>query len=835
LEFDNNAFEQLHDAFKAQAGTSFSSFDKPGDAISDELTYKRKITAKIQALLLEDMTPAALGERVLSIQNKHPFAPIRWQTIDEVSKNTALADRYYAAIGNLSNTSIPPSQRVQQAVTTLTNMRQEFGKDIDALRSGERWGVVLSVLSLFEPDKSAFCKVTVWSKVSEVLGFGPLFSSGDKFDTGMYPRFFQLLKTIFKKLEAQGYDPRDMHDVQSFVWIAERWGGETSANGLTRDSVLAAIADYDELGADGFYQKYGFASAKKYFVKYEGMLYPSKGIYGVAFKYTEAEKPQKSTDFSGGIEVVTDTLKALGFEIVVSEEDYDIGTSSAEKRSHALNQILYGPPGTGKTYQTARLAVEICDGFTSSLDRTKLMERYQELRNVGRIHFTTFHQSTAYEEFVEGLRPQTDTDSGSTAFRLEAQDGLFRKVCKAAQQAKTVSKTQTIDLADRTFYKMSLGRSGSEDNVFDASVETGTISLGYGGDVDWSDPMYTKYQNVADRWREIRPDAHGNSGDIVQTFTFRGMSIGDIVIVSDGNLKFRAIGEITGDYQYVGDAGKDEAGVFGGQDLYQHQRDVRWLKVLDNSLDASDIYSKRFSQASCYRFNKPDLNINAINELVSGQEPEEAPDQQVKPYVLIVDEINRADMAKVFGELITLLEEDKRRGADNEISLTLPYSQEKFSVPANLYLIGTMNTADRSIALLDTALRRRFAFTEVSPEPSLLEIVGDLDLSKLLSLINSRIEALRGREHCIGHSYFMGLESRAAVNDVMRYKIIPLLEEYFFDDWETIAKVLGPADPQSENGFLDKQTVYPFGQTGQAYERWSVKSGAFDYSGLLSA
>ena len=182
-----------------------------------------------------------------------------------------------------------------------------------------------------------------------------------------------------------------------------------------------------------------------------------------------------------------------------------------------------------------------------------------------------------------------------------------------------------------------------------------------------------------------------------------------------------------------------------------------------------------------------------------------AKEEREKQFVLIIDEINRGNIAKIFGELITLIEDSRRLGADDETKVSLPYSKDSFGVPNNLYLIGTMNTADRSIQLLDTALRRRFDFVEMMPEPDHKDISTDVqgvDCQKMLKAMNERITALLDRERQIGHTYLLDVDTMEKLSYAFQNKIFPLLQEYFFDDWSKIRAVLNQNDFVNEQ-FLD--------------------------------
>ena len=187
--------------------------------------------------------------------------------------------------------------------------------------------------------------------------------------------------------------------------------------------------------------------------------------------------------------------------------------------------------------------------------------------------------------------------------------------------------------------------------------------------------------------------------------------------------------------------------------------------------------------------------------------------QITQNYVMIIDEINRGNVANIFGELISLIEDDKRCGASEELCAELPYSHDIFSVPKNVYIIGTMNTADRSVEALDSALRRRFTFKEMMPKSEL--VPEENNVRSIFKIINQRIEVLKDREHQIGHSYFMGVNSEEGLKAVIYDKIIPLLQEYFYGDYEKIQFVLG-------EGFVKKES--------ESVKFAGDKSGDFDVS-----
>jgi len=465
------------------------------------------------------------------------------------------------------------------------------------------------------------------------------------------------------------------------------------------------------------------------------------------------------------------------------------------KSEHELNTILYGPPGTGKTYDTMRRAVEICDGH-AAIDRQELARRYKQLREENRIDFVTFHQSYGYEEFVEGIRPllkeDTDTDSDDGQIQYECRPGVLKKICTLAKTPQSeLPIEKNINLDKITIWKMSLGNSRKpEDSViYETCLDENSLLLGYGGIADVSD-CKTR-EDILRRLQENYPNLSEADYDVQAVDRFKNrMQIGDLVIISDGNRKFRAIARISGDYQYLGDQATTRM---------RQMRPVEWLITYDESLPVDLLYKKSLSQMTVYELNKRYIKDDFIRERVVRTS------DRPKNHVLIIDEINRGNVSKILGELITLLEPDKRLGAPNELQVSLPYSGQMFGVPANVYVIGTMNTADRSIAFLDVALRRRFLFVEMMPNLNLIRhhvgnqgAIDDIDVANLLNTINARIELLYDRDHLIGHSYFLKVDSLQSLRDIFYQKIIPLLQEYFYGDWEKVCIVLGcPIDEDS--------------------------------------
>lgn len=410
-----------------------------------------------------------------------------------------------------------------------------------------------------------------------------------------------------------------------------------------------------------------------------------------------------------------------------------------------LNQILYGPPGTGKTYNTINKALEIIDGFVPD-SRTKIKERFEEYKKAGQIEFVTFHQSYGYEEFVEGIKAIPVGKEGNEdgdEMIYDVKDGIFKQISKNAKLNLSVKNTSNNKIKRK--FLLNAKSLNIQAEMIEEDENIYRVLKGSKIRKGEADSFHRyNYANLKSKVLETAKYIEQDEFYLLEEdFIFQSMSAASSVI----------LGRQSNGYN-------------------------DWKEITDDNL-----------------FSQTDKISNSKN------------------YILIIDEINRGNISKIFGELITLIEPSKRIGADEEIKVKLPYSNDDFGVPSNLYIIGTMNTADRSIALMDTALRRRFDFTEMMPDLTVLEDVEDIDginIKSMLEKINKRVEYLYDRDHTIGHAYFMSLKENPSsdeLENIFKNKIIPLLQEYFYDDWEKILMVLG-------DGFVKKS---------------EIKSDIFDY------
>ena len=418
-----------------------------------------------------------------------------------------------------------------------------------------------------------------------------------------------------------------------------------------------------------------------------------------------------------------------------------------------LNQILFGAPGTGKTYHTKKMAVEIING-KKERTRKEINEEYEELIEAGQIVFTTFHQSLSYEDFIEGIKPET-IDGNVT---YEVKDGIFKRLCSQAIEQKP--KNSDIEI--------------------------------YDFDKGWNDLIAEVEQNFLSDSMLLLPILTQDKGVYVTEIT------------DNGNLKIKPKNSRL-DIDYIVSYNRTKK-------LQEAFPDLSVVKNIDKEFRS--VIGGSNSTAYWAVLNFINNKIKENNRIIPDYE-------EPKTHVLIIDEINRGNVSAIFGELITLLEEDKREGNPEHTEVKLPYSGKKFSVPNNVCIIGTMNTADRSVEALDTALRRRFSFVEMQPKPDILSKVGNVDLSKLLETINKRIEVLIDKDHQIGHSYFIGIQDLEDLRRTFKDKIIPLLEEYFYGDFGKIGLVLGgkfiesveneiafPKNFTYEEDFLEDKKIY---------------------------
>lgn len=505
-------------------------------------------------------------------------------------------------------------------------------------------------------------------------------------------------------------------------------------------------------------------------------------------------------------------------------------------RKPPLNQILYGPPGTGKTFATIDAALEILDPAFLNLHRADannrhtrklLKDRFDALDKEKRIRFVTFHQSFSYEDFVEGIRASTEAREGSagSSISYKVEKGVFAELCRDARRDRKLDEKLGVKEGARV-WKISI--EGGVNTVGD----TRRYCLSHNeARIGWPKPGDLRAANLDEPAFNL-----GEKDKASLTNFSQEIETGDVVVCLASRATICAVGVVTGEYEYT------EKVPIGVRPDYVHRLPVHWLAT-NLAFDIVALnQGVRLTLQTVYpmsRITWPDLELalkaSGIN-LTGGEKPVAKPSE---PYVLVIDEINRGNVSRIFGELITLIESSKREGEDEALEVVLPYSRDSFSVPNNVYLVGTMNTADRSLAGLDIALRRRFVFREMPPRPELLDDIefDGIDIGELLRVMNQRIEALLDRDHRLGHAYFIPLkEDRTLVRlgEIFRNQVLPLLQEYFFEDWQRIQWVLNDhRKPVAAWRFVQSQTLNApklFGEgvtVSQTRQTWLINEQAF--------
>lgn len=400
-------------------------------------------------------------------------------------------------------------------------------------------------------------------------------------------------------------------------------------------------------------------------------------------------------------------LSANANNLGYDNSDYDSylewGSFYTELWKKRKNIILQGAPGTGKTYRIPELVVRLCEPEFDANNAThkELMSVYDRLKEEKRVMFTTFHQSMDYEDWLEGLRPVLENDQ----VRYKIEPGIFKRLCTEAE--RPLSAKKDVNISDEAIvWKVSL--SGTGDNpVRRDCMKNGYIRIGWDG----------YGENITD---ETDWSIHNGEGKTILNAFINTMKVGDIVMSCYSSRTIDAIGIVTGEYEW--------------HDNFEHYKRVRRVKWLVKGINEDIVKlndDKTMTLGTVYRLNA--ITLDKVKSLLDKHEASKTLIDNNKPYVIVIDEFNRGNVSKIFGELITLLEPDKRKGMRDAESVLLPYSKKEFYIPSNVFLVATMNTADRSLDTIDYAIRRRFAFITVKPQ----EIDDDNFNSELFREVSS--------------------------------------------------------------------------------------------------
>lgn len=481
---------------------------------------------------------------------------------------------------------------------------------------------------------------------------------------------------------------------------------------------------------------------------------------------------------------------------------------------HSLNTIFYGPPGTGKTFMTSQRAVQIIENLSDQEleekyppdQRAELRDRYHEYQQQGKLALLTFHPSFAYEDFVEGIKPFKNEHND---LYYDVVDGIFKQMCFNAAYALYLAQQQrSLNALGKTPENKSLPL-----RPFDAL---------YFEFVDYLKRMMQEgSEEITFETKQgkaiILADINQNN-----TLSFRSATSDKHYLVSKKNLAklyqaFPSVAAITNLSQIGKVVGRSNTSIMWAAFHRLKDFEATRYKTYNSLLNNYRLSGNSVSEAQYQQMKRAIQSLDYTS--LSSEDY-----RQAGNFVLIIDEINRGNPASLFGELISLIEEDKRAGTSENLQTVLPYSREPFQVPPNLFIIGTMNTADRSVDTLDIAFRRRFTFQAIRPNPSLLqpsiqvqlssesskqveqtltqaaeleERYGKIEihLDKFLATLNQRLLWLKGEDYQLGHGYLMPIltaqDALTGLRKAIYQQIIPLIEEYFFDDWTKRIYLLG--------------------------------------------